>query len=116
MNNLRNSVTIIGNLGQDPTVLTLDGGRQMSRLSLATTEYYKNRDGEKTTETQWHNCVAFGQTGETINRYAKKGHQLTVRGKIQYRAYTDKNGIERKATQIKVDEVLLQPKSQAAAS
>lgn len=114
MNKLRNSVNLIGNLGRDPEIFTLDGGREMTRFSVATTEYYKNREGDKVEETQWHNCVAFGKSCDLIKRYVKKGEQIALRGKIEYRSYQDKEGKNRKATQILVDEVVLLAKRRSA--
>jgi single-strand DNA-binding protein len=66
---LKNKVQLIGNLGQNPEIKTLDGGKKLAKFSIATNEAYRNADGEKITETQWHNLVAFGKLAEIIEKY-----------------------------------------------
>ena len=70
MNTLRNKVQLIGNLGQNPEVKELTGGKKVAKFSLATNETYRNKAGEKVTDTQWHNLVAWGKTAEIIEKYS----------------------------------------------
>lgn len=105
MSTLRNSVQLIGNLGNDPEIVTLESGKKLAKLSLATNETYKNQAGEKVTETQWHNLVAWGKTADVIEKFLTKGREIAVNGKITYRNYEDKNGTKRYFTEIVVNEL-----------
>ena len=107
LNALRNKVQLIGNLGMDPEVKSLDGGKKLAKMSIATNENYKNAKGEKVTETQWHNLVAWGKTAEIIEKFLKKGSEVAIEGKLINRNYTDKEGIKRYVTEIEVSEVLM---------
>ena len=102
-----NKVILIGNLGRDPEVRRLNSGDPVVNFSLATTETYKGRDGNKKEETQWHSCVAWGKLAEIIGEYVNKGSPLYVEGAIKYGKYTDSAGIEKYSTDIKVDEMRL---------
>lgn len=105
--NLRNNVRLIGNLGQDPEVKETANGKKVANFSVATSETYKNEKGEKVTETQWHNLVAWGKQVDTISRYLKKGSEVAVDGKLHSRSYTDKDGIKRYVTEIMVNDFLM---------
>ena len=107
MNALRNKVQLIGNLGQDPEVTVLDGGGKMARFSLATNEIYKNAQGEKVTDTQWHNIVAWGKMAEIAENYLAKGKEIMVEGKLMSRSYETKEGEKRYITEIKCNELLM---------
>lgn len=107
MNALRNKVQLIGNLGMDPEVKALDGGKKLAKMSIATNENYKNAKGEKVTETQWHNLIAWGKTAEIVEKFLKKGSEVAVEGKLINRNYTDKEGIKRYVTEIEVSELLM---------
>lgn len=107
MTTLRNKVQLIGNLGQDPEIITMDSGRKLAKFSLATNEDYKNAQGENITETQWHNIIAWGRTAEIIERYVNKGERIALEGKITNRSYEDKEGIKRYITEIVCSEVLM---------
>ena len=107
MNALRNKVQLIGNLGLDPEVKLLDGGKKLAKVSIATNETYKNAKGERVTETQWHNLIAWGKTAEIVEKFLKKGSEIAVEGKLINRNYTDKEGIKRYVTEIEVSEVLM---------
>ena len=72
MNTLKNKVQLIGNLGRDPEVIEFEGGRKLAKFSLATGESYKKENGEKVTDTQWHNVVAWGKTAEIVEKFLKK--------------------------------------------
>ena len=84
MNNLRNSVRLIGNLGMNPEVKELGNNKKIAKFSLATREVYKNEDGEKVTETQWHNLVAWGNQATLAEKYLKKGDGNKVFWTILY--------------------------------
>ncbi len=107
MNALRNKVQLIGNVGNTPEVLNFETGKKMARFSIATNETYKNSKGEKETDTQWHNVVAWGHTAELIENYVTKGKEIGVEGKLTSRSYDDKEGITRYVTEVLCSEVLL---------
>jgi single-strand DNA-binding protein len=107
MKNLRNSVQLIGRLGQDPEVRDLTSGKKMTTFSLATSDYYKNASGEKIEDTQWHNVVAFGKVGEIAGEYLKKGEEVCVEGKLVHRSYENKEGEKRNVTEINLNEMVM---------
>tara|TARA_B110000037_G_scaffold222992_1_gene301144 strand:+ start:2188 stop:2526 length:339 start_codon:yes stop_codon:yes gene_type:complete len=107
MSTLKNKVQLIGNVGQEPTITNLESGKKVVRLSLATNENYKNSNGEKQTDTNWHNIVAWGKTAEIIEKYVTKGKELAVEGKLMTRSYEDKDGVKRYVTEVVVSEILL---------
>ena len=107
MNNLRNKVSLIGNLGNNPEVKVFESGKKMVRLSLATSENYKNTNGEKVEETQWHNLVAWGKTADIAEKYLQKGSELAIEGRLTYRSYEDKNGEKKYITEIIVNELMM---------
>ena len=107
MNNLRNSVRLIGNLGMDPEVKEVGNNKKIATFSLATREVYKNEDGEKVTETQWHNLVAWGNQATLAEKYLKKGNEIAIEGKLTGRSYNDKEGVKRYITEIVVHEILM---------
>lgn len=107
MSTLKNKVQLIGNVGQEPTVATLDSGKKVARLSLATNESYKDNKGEKQTNTDWHNLVAWGKTADIIETYVTKGKEIAIEGKLTFRSYEDKEGTKRYVTEVVVDELLL---------
>ncbi len=107
MNALRNKVQLIGNLGGNPEVITLDSGKKLAKFSIATNETYKNSLGEKITDTQWHNVVAWNKTAEIIEKYVSKGSEIAVEGKLVTRSYEDKEGIKKYITEIVINELLL---------
>jgi single-strand DNA-binding protein len=104
---LKNKVQLIGHLGKNPEVKTIDNGKKVARVSLATSESYKNLQDEKVTETQWHNIVAWGKLAEILEQYTTKGSEICVEGKLNYRDYTDKDGVKRNTTEIVINEILL---------
>ena len=107
MNNLRNSVRLIGNLGMNPEVKEIGNDKKLAKFSLATREVYKNEDGEKVSETQWHNLVAWGNQAKLAEKYLKKGNEIAIEGKLTSRNYTDKDGVKRYVTEIVVNEILM---------
>jgi single-strand DNA-binding protein len=107
MKSLRNSVHLIGNLGMDPEVKEASNGNKMAKFSLATTESYKNKNGEKVEETQWHNLVIWGKLADVAEKYLKKGRQIAVEGKLNNRQYDDKDGNRRYITEIVVNDMVM---------
>ena len=107
MNALKNTVRLIGNVGNDPEIKTFDGGKKLANLNLATNESYKNDKGEKVEETQWHKLVAWGKTAEIIENYVTKGKEIAVEGKLTHRSYDDNNGEKKYMTEVVVNEILL---------
>lgn len=104
---LKNKVQLIGNLGADPEVRSLEGGRKVAKLNMATNENYKNANGEKINETQWHQLVAWGKVADIAEQYLKKGSELAIEGKLTHRDYTDANGVKKYVTEVQVNEILL---------
>lgn len=115
MNNLKNRVQLIGNLGMNPEVKSLDNGNKMARFSLATNEVYANAKGEKVTETQWHNIVAWGKQAEFVEKYLHKGQEVVLDGKLVSRSYTDKEGQKRYITEVVANEMMMVGKKPAEA-
>ena len=90
MNALRNKVMLVGNLGQDPEMKTLEGGKKVVHFTLATKEDYKNSEGQKVKETTWHNITAWNGLAEIASKFLKKGNEVFIEGRIVYRTYEDK--------------------------
>jgi len=107
MNSLKNRVTLIGNLGTDPEVKTIESGQKVTHFSLATSDNYKNADGQKVNETTWHNIVAWNGLAEIAGKYLKKGKEVAVEGRIVYRTYEDKKGVTKNTTEIVLTDLLL---------
>ena len=107
MNTLRNKVQLIGNLGNDPEIINLESGKTLAKFNIATNESYTNNKGEKITDTQWHNVVAWGKTAEIIEKYVTKGKEIAIEGKLTHRSYDDKNGEKRYITDVVANEILL---------
>ena|ERR1700761_384132 len=106
MNSLKNSVRLVGNLGMDPEVKTFDTNKKLAKLSLATSESYKNDKGEKITDTQWHNLVIWGAQAKIAEDILKKGDEIVVEGRLNNRSYVDKDGIKRYVSEVVVNEFL----------
>jgi single-strand DNA-binding protein len=113
MMNIKNRVQLIGNLGGTPEIKEFDGGNKVARFSLATSEYYTNKKGEKVTETQWHNVVVWGKLAEIAEKLLQKGSQVAIDGKLSNRNYTDKQGIKKYITEIVANEFLVMDKKPA---
>ena len=107
MNTLRNKVQLIGNLGNKPEIITLDSGKKLAKFSIPTNETYKNAQGEKVTETQWHNLVAWNKTAEIAEKYLEKGREIVIEGKLTSRSYDDANGVKKYITEVVVNEFLM---------
>jgi single-strand DNA-binding protein len=112
MNSIRNSITLIGHLGQDPELKTTVNGNKLASISLATNDTYRNNKGDKITTTEWHRCVAWGKLAEIVESLGAKGKEVAIRGKLTYQQYEDKEGIRRNMPQIVIsDFVMLGAKS-----
>lgn len=104
---LKNKVQLIGNLGNTPEVKPTVNGKKMARFSMATNETYRNASGDKITETQWHQLVAWGKTAEMVEKYLTKGKEVAIEGKLVNKKYTDANGQTRYVTEVQVSEFLI---------
>ncbi len=102
-----NKVILIGNVGKDPEVRHLETGIAVASFTLATTERYKNRNGELQDQTEWHNIVCWRNLAELSEKYIKKGAQIFVEGKIRTRSWADQTGAKRYTTEIVADNIRL---------
>ncbi|GAB5563502.1 MAG: single-stranded DNA-binding protein [Winogradskyella sp.] len=107
MNALKNKVQLIGNLGNDPEIINLESGKTLAKFSLATNESYKNANGEKVVDTQWHNIVAWGKTAMIAEKFLGKGKEVAIEGKLTSRSWEDKDGFKRYITEIVCSELLM---------
>lgn len=98
-----NKVILIGNLGRDPEVRYMPSGDAIANLSVATTETWKDKAGEKQEATEWHRVVFFGKQAEICGQYLKKGSQIYVEGSLRTRKWQDKDGQDRYTTEIRGD-------------
>ena len=106
MKNLKNSVRLIGNLGKAPEVKEA-GNSKLAKFSLATNESYRNAQGEKVTETQWHNIVVWGKQAELVEKYLQKGSEVAIEGKLSTRMWEDKDGKKHYTTEIIASDFLM---------
>jgi len=112
-----NKVTLIGNLGKDPELRYTSGGVAVATFSMATSESWKDPEGNTQERTQWHNIVAWRKLAEIVGEYLKKGGKIYLEGRLQYRNYDDKNGVKRYVTEIVMDQlVMLDSRGGGAAS
>ncbi len=95
-----NKAILIGNLGRDPEVRVLEGGAKVATFTLATTESYKGRDGNRVDQTEWHNIVLWRGLAEIAEKFLKKGMPVYIEGRITNRSWTDKDGQKRYTTEI----------------
>ena len=102
-----NKVILVGNLGRDAEVRYTPSGAAVATLNLATTETWKDKDGQKKEDTQWHRVILWGKTAETLQDYLTKGKQIYVEGKLQTRKWKDKDGNDKYTTEVKGDRVVL---------
>ena len=102
-----NKAILVGNVGKDPEVRYLEGGTSVASFSLATSEVYKNKSGEKVTQTEWHNIVAWRHLAELAEKYITKGRQLYIEGRITNRSWEDKEGNKRYTTEIVANSIQL---------
>ena len=102
-----NKAILVGNLGRDAEMRFTSGGTPVATVSLATTERYNDREGNKKEDTQWHRIVIWGKTAESLHEYLTKGKQIYVEGRLQTRQWDDKDGNKRYTTEIRGDRVVL---------
>jgi single-strand DNA-binding protein len=102
-----NKVLLVGNLGRDAEVRYTPGGAPVASFSIATTENWTSKDGEKHEQTEWHRIVLWGKQAETLQPYLTKGKQIFVEGRLQTRQWDDKDGNKRYTTEIRGDRVVL---------
>jgi single-strand DNA-binding protein len=107
MKNMRNSVRLVGNVGIAPRITNFDNGKKRASLVMATSERFKNAQGEWVTDTQWHNVIAWGRPAAIIEKFVEKGKELTVEGKLVHRSYTDKEGNTRYTSEVVLSDLLL---------
>lgn len=98
-----NKVILIGNVGADPDIRYLEGGVAVANLRLATTERYRNKNGENVDQTEWHNIVLWRGLAEVVEKYVHKGMRLYIEGRIRTRSWDDQNGVKRYTTEIWAD-------------
>lgn len=102
-----NKVILIGNLGRDAEVRYTPGGSAVCRFSIATTETWNDKGGQRQERTEWHNIDLWGKQAESLSEYLVKGKQVYIEGRLQTDEYTDKDGVKRKATKVRCDRVTL---------
>lgn len=100
-----NRVTLVGYLGVDPELKYTQGGQAVCKMSLATSESWKDKDGQKQERTEWHRLEVWGKTAEVCAKYLAKGRQVYIEGRLQTDKYDDKNGITRWSTKVVVNDV-----------
>jgi len=111
MNALRNSVRLLGHLGEDPKVRRLESGKVVANFNIATNEIYRDSHGNKKEETTWHRLVAWGKNAEVAEKYLKKGKEIAVEGKLTNRHWEDKNGEKQYITEIVINSLLMLDKA-----
>lgn len=98
-----NKVQLIGNVGRDPEIRSTKDGSPIANMSIATSDTWKDKQGQKQEKTEWHRVVVFGKLAEIIQKYVNKGDKLFLEGKLQTKKWTDKNGQDRYTTEIVLD-------------
>ncbi|NAY91413.1 single-stranded DNA-binding protein [Muricauda sp. JGD-17] len=107
MGTIKNHVQLIGHLGEDPKVTTLESGRKVARFRMAINEHYRDANGEKQTDTNWHTVLAWGKVADIVEKYTAKGKEIGVTGKLRTRTYTTDDGNQRYVTEVQANEILL---------
>lgn len=107
MNSFKNNVQLIGHVGQEPEIITTESGKKLAKLSLATNDSFTNAQGEKITNTDWHNIIAWNGTANIIEQYVAKGKEIGIQGKLTTRSWEDKEGVKRYTTEVVCNEILL---------
>ena len=102
-----NKVILVGNLGRDAELRYTPGGAAVAKFSLATTEVWNDKAGQRQEKTEWHNIDVWGRQAETLTEYLRKGKQVYVEGRLQTDEYTDKEGVKRKSTKVRSDRIVL---------
>ncbi|MBP6072675.1 MAG: single-stranded DNA-binding protein [Flavobacterium sp.] len=104
---MKNRVQLIGRVGQDPEVKSLEDGKKVATVSIATNDVYYKDNGDKVEQTEWHRVTAWGKTAEIIEKYVVKGKEIAIEGKLSHRSYEDKEGNKKFVTDVVANEVLL---------
>ena len=107
MNTLRNTVQLIGRLGQDPEIVTFQDGNKIAKFSMATDDSYKDKAGNKVERSYWHNIVVKGGLVNVVENYVNKGQEIAIEGKLTNRSYDTKEGEKRYVTEILCNELLM---------
>ena len=102
-----NKVLLIGNIGNDPEIRILQGGAKVASFNIATTERYKDRNGEVKENTEWHSCTAWDKKADIVEKYVSKGMQIYLEGKLTTRSWEDQGGVKRYKTEIQVINIQL---------
>jgi single-strand DNA-binding protein len=102
-----NKAILIGNLGKDPEIRNLESGVKLARFSIATTETYKDKDGNRVDQTEWHNIVLWRGLADVAERFLKKGNSIYLEGRIRTRQWDDENGNKRYTTEIQGDNMVM---------
>lgn len=102
-----NKVILVGNLGKDPEVRHLENGAAVANFSIATSESYKDKNGERQTQTEWHNIVLWRGLAEIAEKYLRKGNQVYIEGKLRTRSWDDKDGVTRYTTEVVGDQMTM---------
>lgn len=113
MSKINNRVQIIGNIGNNPELKVVSTGK-LTKLAVAVNEYKRNRKGETSKKTYWHNIIVWGKLAELVHKHTKKGAQILVDGKLVNRSYTDKSGKVKSVTEVVAREIIVNYTKQAA--
>lgn len=116
MNSIKNSVRLVGNVGRDPQIMSFESGKKKATITLATSDSFKNAQGEWVRDTQWHQVIAWGRHANIIEKFVSKGKELALEGKLVHRSYTDKDGNTRYQTEVVMNELLMLKDSKPAAA
>jgi single-strand DNA-binding protein len=114
MNSIKNSVRLVGNVGRDPQIMSFESGKKKATITLATSDNFKNAQGEWVRDTQWHQVIAWGRHANIIEKFVSKGKELALEGKLVHRSYTDKDGNTRYQTEVVMNELLMLKDSKPA--
>lgn len=102
-----NKVILVGNLGKDPEVRTIQNGSLVARFSVATSETYTNKEGQRVENTEWHNVVVWRGLASIAEKYLKKGNKVYIEGKLRTRQYEDKDGVKKYTTDVEATDMVL---------
>ncbi len=102
-----NRVILVGNLGRDAEIRYTANGNAVATLSVATTDVWKDKDGQKQEKTEWHRVILWGKSAESLTQYLLKGKQIAVEGKLETRSWEDKDGQKKYTTEVKADRIVL---------
>lgn len=102
-----NKVILVGNVGNDPEVKRLDSGTPVAKIRVATTEYYRNRNGERMETTEWHSVTLWRALAEIAEKYVHKGSKVYIEGKLRSREFEDREGHRRRVTEIEADNLII---------